>query len=149
MLFGFNGFITKGILGLQDFNIYGFKGVFLSQVFTFAPWRGFGSRAAHPFHDRLYDSTLLSAKTAIHHRNGHLVKISQPRGMPGVIRRCHALCADDFPVLRHNSGRGVYDGLGRQFYADPETLYLCFQRRLRHDQRYPHRPRRFRAFWVC
>jgi iron(III) transport system permease protein len=37
MLFGFNGLITKGLLGLRDFNIYGFKGVFLSQVFTFAP----------------------------------------------------------------------------------------------------------------
>ncbi len=37
MLFGFNGLITRGLLGLQDFNIYGFKGVFISQVFTFAP----------------------------------------------------------------------------------------------------------------
>ncbi len=37
MLFGFNGLVTKGLLGLRDFNIYGFKGVFLSQVFTFAP----------------------------------------------------------------------------------------------------------------
>jgi iron(III) transport system permease protein len=37
MLFGFNGLITKGLLGLKDFNIYGFKGVLLSQVFTFAP----------------------------------------------------------------------------------------------------------------
>ncbi|MCP4397694.1 MAG: iron ABC transporter permease, partial [bacterium] len=37
MLFGFNGVITRHLLGLQDFNIYGFKGVFLSQVFTFAP----------------------------------------------------------------------------------------------------------------
>ena len=37
MLFGFNGVITRRLLGLQDFNIYGFKGVFLSQVFTFAP----------------------------------------------------------------------------------------------------------------
>ncbi len=37
LLFGFNGLITKGMLGLTDFNIYGFKGVFISQVFTFAP----------------------------------------------------------------------------------------------------------------
>ena len=37
MLFGFNGVITRHLLGLRDFNIYGFKGVFLSQVFTFAP----------------------------------------------------------------------------------------------------------------
>ncbi len=37
LLFGFNGLITQKILGLQGFNIYGFKGVFLSQVFTFAP----------------------------------------------------------------------------------------------------------------
>ncbi len=36
-LFGFNGLITKQLLGLQDFRIYGFGGVVLSQVFTFAP----------------------------------------------------------------------------------------------------------------
>jgi len=36
-LFGFNGLITKQLLGLQDFSIYGFQGVVLSQVFTFAP----------------------------------------------------------------------------------------------------------------
>jgi iron(III) transport system permease protein len=37
MLFGFNGLFTRQLLGLQNFNIYGFKGVVLSQVFTFAP----------------------------------------------------------------------------------------------------------------
>ncbi|GHS96196.1 hypothetical protein AGMMS50276_14200 [Synergistales bacterium] len=37
MLFGANGMITKWILGIQNFNIYGFKGVVLSQIFTFAP----------------------------------------------------------------------------------------------------------------
>lgn len=36
-LFGFNGLVTKKLLGLQDFSIYGFRGVVLSQVFTFAP----------------------------------------------------------------------------------------------------------------
>ncbi len=36
-LFGFNGLITKQLLGLQNFSIYGFHGVVLSQVFTFAP----------------------------------------------------------------------------------------------------------------
>lgn len=36
-LFGFNGLITKQLLGLQGFSIYGFHGVVLSQVFTFAP----------------------------------------------------------------------------------------------------------------
>lgn len=36
-LFGFNGLITKQLLGLEDFSIYGFHGVVLSQVFTFAP----------------------------------------------------------------------------------------------------------------
>lgn len=36
-LFGFNGLITKQLMGLQDFSIYGFHGVVLSQVFTFAP----------------------------------------------------------------------------------------------------------------
>jgi iron(III) transport system permease protein len=37
MLFGANGLITRKLLGLLDYNIYGFKGVILSQVFTFAP----------------------------------------------------------------------------------------------------------------
>lgn len=37
MLFGANGMITKWLLGLQGFNIYGFRGVVLSQIFTFAP----------------------------------------------------------------------------------------------------------------
>lgn len=36
-LFGFNGLISHGLLGLSDFSIYGFRGVVLSQVFTFAP----------------------------------------------------------------------------------------------------------------
>lgn len=36
-LFGFNGLVTRQILGLSDFSIYGFHGVVLSQVFTFAP----------------------------------------------------------------------------------------------------------------
>lgn len=36
-LFGFNGIITKGLLQLHDFSIYGFGGVVLSQVFTFTP----------------------------------------------------------------------------------------------------------------
>lgn len=36
-LFGFNGLVTRQILGLDDFSIYGMHGVVLSQVFTFAP----------------------------------------------------------------------------------------------------------------
>ncbi|MFO7546210.1 MAG: iron ABC transporter permease [Trueperaceae bacterium] len=36
-LFGFNGLVTRQLLGLQYFSIYGFHGVVLSQVFTFAP----------------------------------------------------------------------------------------------------------------
>ena len=36
-LFGFNGLVTRRLLGLQDFSIYGFWGVVASQVFTFAP----------------------------------------------------------------------------------------------------------------
>lgn len=36
-LLGFNGLITRQLLGLQDFRIYGFHGVVLSQIFTFAP----------------------------------------------------------------------------------------------------------------
>jgi iron(III) transport system permease protein len=37
LLFGRGGIITSGLLGLQDFNIYGFKGLLLAQVMTFAP----------------------------------------------------------------------------------------------------------------
>lgn len=36
-LFGFNGIITRQVLGLNDFSIYGFGGVVASQVFTFTP----------------------------------------------------------------------------------------------------------------
>src|SRR5690606_21865306 len=36
-LFGLNGLITRQVLGLQDFSIYGFHGVVWSQIFTFAP----------------------------------------------------------------------------------------------------------------
>ena len=36
-LFGFNGLVTRQLLGLQDFNIYGRWGVIASQIFTFAP----------------------------------------------------------------------------------------------------------------
>nr|WP_246600747.1 iron ABC transporter permease [Candidimonas humi] len=37
LLFGFNGLVTRRLLHLQDFNIYGYRGVVLSQIFTFAP----------------------------------------------------------------------------------------------------------------
>jgi iron(III) transport system permease protein len=36
-LFGFNGLVTRQLLSLQDFNIYGRWGVVFSQIFTFAP----------------------------------------------------------------------------------------------------------------
>jgi len=36
-LFGFNGLVTRQLLGLRHFSIYGFHGVVLSQVLTFAP----------------------------------------------------------------------------------------------------------------
>lgn len=37
LLFGRGGIITSGLLGLMDFNIYGFKGLLLAQIMTFAP----------------------------------------------------------------------------------------------------------------
>ena len=37
MLLGANGLITRRVLGIANYNIYGLKGVILSQVFTFAP----------------------------------------------------------------------------------------------------------------
>lgn len=36
-LFGFNGLVTRQLLDLRDFNIYGRGGVIFSQIFTFAP----------------------------------------------------------------------------------------------------------------
>ena len=36
-LFGFNGLVTRQLLQLDDFNIYGRWGVIFSQIFTFAP----------------------------------------------------------------------------------------------------------------
>lgn len=36
-LFGQFGLITRGIFGIKDFNIYGFKGVAFSQILTFFP----------------------------------------------------------------------------------------------------------------
>jgi iron(III) transport system permease protein len=36
-LFGFNGLVTRHILQLDGFSIYGFHGVVFSQIFTFAP----------------------------------------------------------------------------------------------------------------
>lgn len=36
-LFGFNGIVTRQILGLDNFSIYGFGGVVASQIFTFTP----------------------------------------------------------------------------------------------------------------
>ncbi|PIE55392.1 MAG: ABC transporter permease [Dethiosulfovibrio peptidovorans] len=37
MLLGSNGLITRGLLGIRHYSIYGFQGVLISQVFTFAP----------------------------------------------------------------------------------------------------------------
>lgn len=37
LLFGSNGLITTGLLGLYDFQIYGLKGLLLAQVMTFFP----------------------------------------------------------------------------------------------------------------
>lgn len=37
LLFGFNGLVTHRLLGLEDFVIYGWRGVVLSQVLTFTP----------------------------------------------------------------------------------------------------------------
>jgi len=36
-LFGFNGIVTRQLLGLDNFSIYGFGGVVASQIFTFTP----------------------------------------------------------------------------------------------------------------
>lgn len=37
LLFGNNGLITRQLLGLTDFAVYGFRGLLLAQVFTFFP----------------------------------------------------------------------------------------------------------------
>src|SRR6056297_286722 len=96
-LFGFNGLVTKQLLGLEDFNIYGRWGVVASQIFTFAPLaylsrrgvphvgaagvprdhrllqpgarRDVGGRLADPVADRLRGSAVLGVEASVRDRD--------------------------------------------------------------------------------
>jgi len=80
-LFGFNGLVTRQLLGLTDFSIYGFYGVVLSQIFTFAP---IAYLALHGVLASL-DATLEDAALNIGaSRWQTFYKVTLPLSLPGV-----------------------------------------------------------------
>ena len=80
-LFGFNGLVTRQILGLNDFSIYGFHGVVLSQVFTFAPIAYLSLRGVlASLSPTLEDAALNMGAT----RWQTFWKVSLPLSLPGI-----------------------------------------------------------------
>jgi iron(III) transport system permease protein len=80
-LFGFNGLITRQVLGLDNFSIYGFHGVVLSQVFTFAPIAYLSLRGVlASISPTLEDAALNIGAT----RWQTFCKVSLPLSLPGI-----------------------------------------------------------------
>lgn len=80
-LFGFNGLVTRQVLGLTDFSIYGFHGVVLSQVFTFAPIAYLSLRGVlASLSPTLEDAALNMGAT----RWQTFWKVSLPLSLPGI-----------------------------------------------------------------
>jgi iron(III) transport system permease protein len=80
-LFGFNGLVTRQLLGLDDFSIYGFHGVVLSQIFTFAPIAYLSLRGVlASISPTLEDAALNVGAT----RWQTFVKVSLPLSLPGI-----------------------------------------------------------------
>lgn len=80
-LFGFNGLVTRRLLGLQDFSIYGFHGVVLSQIFTFAPIAYLSLRGVlASISPTLEDAALNVGAT----RWRTFTKVSLPLSLPGI-----------------------------------------------------------------
>lgn len=80
-LFGFNGLVTRQLLGLDNFSIYGFHGVVLSQVFTFAPIAYLSLRGVlASISPTLEDAALNIGAT----RWQTFCKVSLPLSLPGV-----------------------------------------------------------------
>ena len=80
-LFGFNGLVTRQLLGVEDFSIYGFHGVVLSQIFTFAPIAYLSLRGVlASISPTLEDAALNVGAT----RWQTFVKVSLPLSLPGI-----------------------------------------------------------------
>lgn len=80
-LFGFNGLVTRQLLGIEDFSIYGFHGVVLSQIFTFAPIAYLSLRGVlASISPTLEDAALNVGAT----RWQTFTKVSLPLSLPGI-----------------------------------------------------------------
>ncbi len=80
-LFGFNGLVTRHLLQLDDFSIYGFGGVVLSQVFTFTPIAYLSLRGVlQSISPTLEDAALNIGATKLQ----AFLKVTLPLSLPGV-----------------------------------------------------------------
>ncbi len=80
-LFGFNGLVTRHLLQLDDFSIYGFGGVVLSQVFTFTPIAYLSLRGVlQSISPTLEDAALNIGATKLQ----AFMKVTLPLSLPGV-----------------------------------------------------------------
>ncbi len=81
MLFGSHGLITRGVLGIRNFSIYGFKGVVLSQIFTFAPVAYLTLRGVlDSLNPTLEDAAMNVGAT----RMQTFMKVTLPLSLPGI-----------------------------------------------------------------
>jgi len=80
-LFGFNGLVTRQLLGVEDFSIYGFHGVVLSQIFTFAPIAYLSLRGVLASISPTLEDAALNVG-ATHWQT--FVKVSLPLSLPGI-----------------------------------------------------------------
>ena len=81
LLFGRGGIITSGLLGLRDFNIYGFKGLLLAQVMTFAPVAYLVLRGVLEGIDPTLEDAALNLGAA---RSTVFRRVTLPLAVPGV-----------------------------------------------------------------
>lgn len=80
-LFGFNGLITRRLLQLDDFSIYGFGGVVLSQVFTFTPIAYLSLRGVlQSINPTLEDAALNIGASKLQ----AFLKVTLPLSLPGI-----------------------------------------------------------------
>lgn len=80
-LFGFNGLVTRRLLQLDDFSIYGFGGVVLSQVFTFTPIAYLSLRGVlQSINPTLEDAALNIGATKLQ----SFLRVTLPLSLPGI-----------------------------------------------------------------